>query len=173
MKPSLLLKTLRLLLFATVSLGICFAMTHFTVSREGMMPYWMQSANTYVLQLFGVEEPIGVEDVMDMSLLTTLIVYWITVSLIMFVVFRLIRRTRRYKGAFLALIVCTYAASHLLALWINDLVIKPVQFKRDPDNFQFPYLFCVIVLSWLTVIAASFAMHPIIKKNCPRSRRSA
>jgi hypothetical protein len=163
MKRDLFFKVIRVLSLATISLAICIAMTRFTVSREGMMPYWMDILSTDVLHFFGVEEPIAEEDVIVVSVLMTLLAYWFVAALVMFLLARLTRRMITRQGVFAVLVLCSYLAGHLVAICINDLLIKPVQFKLDPDELQFLKLSSVIIFSWLGAIAVLFALPPISK----------
>jgi hypothetical protein len=151
--------------------AISVAMMRFTISREGMMPFWMELVSIHLLDLFRIES-FGAENIEDVSFFATLLSYWIVAAAVMFVISRLTRPTARHTGVLLALAICTYAAGNLTAIWINDVVIKPVQFKRDPDDFQFLYLSCVIIASWLGAIAATFALLSTLKKFCPRLLRN-
>jgi hypothetical protein len=163
MKRDLFFKVIRVFSLATISLAICIAMTRFTVSREGMMPYWMDLLSTNVLHFFGVEEPIAEEDVIVVSILMTLVVYWFVASLVMFLLARLTRRIITRHGVFAVLVLCSYLVGHVVAACINDLLIKPVQFNLEPDELQFLKLSSVIILSWLGVIAVCFVLRPIIE----------
>jgi hypothetical protein len=160
-----------------VSLLIGVAMTRFVVSQFGMIPSWMAASTRNMLEALRVSEPIGVEDIMDASLLATLVVCWIIAASVMFTAARFTRETIRHLPLFLAFVIGTYVGGLLVSHWINDVLLPPTSIgwnldpAAEPEDFFALYLLCLHSICWIGVLAILLGALTLVHRLRTRSHR--
>ncbi|SAK71418.1 hypothetical protein AWB78_02882 [Caballeronia calidae] len=149
------------LVIASILIGA--AMTRFILLESGMMSYWTASLLRSVLEALRVEEPIGIEVLMNADLLVTLLICWLVAALIMFAAARFTRNVVTSAWSFPTLIVCTFSGAYIVAGWLKTALLAPASYI-EPDDFRVPYHATMILSCWAGMLAAALALLFIIRR---------
>ncbi|BCQ24772.1 hypothetical protein NK8_29480 [Caballeronia sp. NK8] len=170
-----ILKAMRAILVAFVSLILGFAITRFILSNSGMMPLWMQVSIRAVLAVFGWSDP-GPEDIVDVSILGTLLTGLILAALATRAFSGLTRRFTQSAFLNVALTVISFYGAYVMSSWIEDTLISPAPRSLEPDDFEILYLSGLLLACWFALFAAAlvlllaiFRIHAFVRRNSENS----
>ncbi|MFM0053014.1 hypothetical protein [Caballeronia grimmiae] len=143
-------------------------MTRFINLRAEAIPDWMADSVRSALDALGYQA-VGVESIIDGSLLGTLGVCWFFAAVMLWTSLRLTGQFLRRRLSLLACVLAIFAAAYSVAhqlheavtapcgpRWLHDRLTTP--FGGEPNSLQTVYLLIFFVTCWLGVLLAFLAV---------------
>lgn len=166
-------------LWAVVSFLMGAAITRFINLRAGAIPDWMADSVRTTLDALGYQA-IGVESIIDGSLLGTIGVCWLLAAVMLWTSLRLAGNFFRRRPSHLACVLAIFAAAYAIAhriheavtatggpRWLHDRLTTP--FDGEPDPLQAVYLLFLFIACWLGVLLVVMAVRAVCRNRaCSR-----